>query len=48
MMSPIHRKIDKFGLPVVEKMISMDITDDEHVPYMAVPGITVIHKVLSG
>jgi hypothetical protein len=29
MMSPIHRKSDEIGLPVVEKMISMDITDDE-------------------
>ena len=29
MMSPIHRKSDEIGLPVVEKMISMDITDDQ-------------------
>jgi Stress responsive A/B Barrel Domain len=29
MMSPIHRKSDEIGLPVVEKVISMDITDDE-------------------
>jgi hypothetical protein len=29
MMSPIHRKSDEIGLPVVEKFISMDITDDE-------------------
>ena len=28
-MSPIHRKSDEIGLPVVEKMISMDITDDQ-------------------
>ena len=29
MMSPIHRKSDEIGLPVVDKFISMDITDDE-------------------
>ena len=29
MMSPIHRKSDEIGLPVVEKFISMDITDDK-------------------
>jgi hypothetical protein len=29
MMSPIHRKSDEIGLPLVEKFISMDITDDE-------------------
>jgi hypothetical protein len=28
-MSPIHRKSDEIGLPVVEKSISMDITDDD-------------------
>ena len=28
MMSPIHRKSDEIGLPVVNKFISMDITDD--------------------
>ena len=28
MMSPIHRKSDEIGLPLVEKFISMDITDD--------------------
>jgi Stress responsive A/B Barrel Domain len=29
MMSPIHRKSDEIGLPLVEKFISMDITDDK-------------------
>jgi Stress responsive A/B Barrel Domain len=29
MMSPIHRKSDEIGLPIVEKFISMDITDDK-------------------
>ncbi len=29
MMSPIHRKSDEIGLPVVDKFISMDITDDK-------------------
>jgi Stress responsive A/B Barrel Domain len=29
MLSPIHRKADELGLPIVDKMISMDITDDE-------------------
>jgi Stress responsive A/B Barrel Domain len=29
MLSPIHLKTDELGPPVVEKMISMDITDDE-------------------
>lgn len=29
MMSPIHRKSDEIGLPLVEKFVSMDITDDE-------------------
>jgi hypothetical protein len=29
MLSPIHRKTDELGLPVVDKMISMDITDDQ-------------------
>ena len=28
-MSPIHRKSDEIGLPVVKKFISMDITDIE-------------------
>ena len=28
MMSPIHRKSDEIGLPLVEKFISMDVTDD--------------------
>jgi hypothetical protein len=30
MMSPIHRKSDEIGLPLVEKFVSMDITDDEN------------------
>jgi hypothetical protein len=29
MMSPIHRKSDEIGLPLVDKFISMDITDDK-------------------
>jgi hypothetical protein len=29
MMSPIHRKSDEIGLPIVDKFISMDITDDK-------------------
>jgi|Tabmets5t2r1_1033131.scaffolds.fasta_scaffold90342_1 hypothetical protein len=29
MLSPIHLKTDELRPPVVEKMISMDITDDE-------------------
>lgn len=28
MHSPIHRKVDEIGLPLVENMISYDITDD--------------------
>ena len=28
MMSPIHRKSDEIGLPIVDKFVSMDITDD--------------------
>lgn len=28
-MSLIHRKSDEIGLPLVEKFVSMDITDDE-------------------
>jgi hypothetical protein len=29
MHSPIHRKVDEIGLPLVENMISYDITDDD-------------------
>jgi hypothetical protein len=29
MMFPIHRKSDEIGLPLVEKFISIDITDDK-------------------
>jgi hypothetical protein len=32
MMSAIHRKSDEIGLPLVEKFISMDITDDKDPP----------------
>lgn len=27
--APLHRKIDEIGLPLVEAMISFDVTDDE-------------------
>ena len=29
MHSPIHRKVDEIGLPLVENMVSYDITDDD-------------------
>ena len=29
LLSPIHRKTDEVGLPVVDRIISMDLTDDE-------------------
>ena len=29
MLAPIHREMDDIGLPLAEKMMSMDITDDE-------------------
>jgi hypothetical protein len=29
MHAPLHRQTDEAGLPVVDKMISMDLTDDE-------------------
>jgi hypothetical protein len=29
MHSPIHRKVDEIGLPLVENMVSYDITDDK-------------------
>lgn len=29
MLSPIHRKVDEIGLPLVQSMISQDLTDDE-------------------
>jgi hypothetical protein len=29
MYAPIHRKIDEIGLPLVNNMISQDLTDDE-------------------
>jgi Stress responsive A/B Barrel Domain len=29
MLSPLHRRTDEVGLPVVGNMVSMDITDDE-------------------
>ncbi|WP_328988974.1 Dabb family protein [Kribbella sp. NBC_01245] len=29
MHSPIHRKVDEIGLPIVENMISTDLTDDD-------------------
>jgi hypothetical protein len=28
MQSPIHRKVDEIGLPLIENMVSYDITDD--------------------
>lgn len=28
MRSPIHRKVDEMGLPLLDKMVSFDITDD--------------------
>jgi hypothetical protein len=27
--APLHRKIDEIGLPLVDNMVSMDLTDDE-------------------
>ena len=29
MHSPIHRKVDEIGLPLVANMVSYDVTDDE-------------------
>jgi hypothetical protein len=29
MHSPIHRKVDDLGLPLVDNMVSYDVTDDE-------------------
>jgi hypothetical protein len=42
MHSPIHRKVDEIGLPLVENMMSYDITDDED-PTIA-EQIATIHK----
>lgn len=42
MHSPIHRKVDDLGLPLVENMVSYDITDDED-PTIA-EQIATIHK----
>ncbi|TDE34109.1 Dabb family protein [Nonomuraea mesophila] len=27
--APLHRKVDEIGLPLVDNMVSMDLTDDE-------------------
>ena len=29
MLAPLHRQTDEVGLPIVDKMISQDLTDDE-------------------
>ncbi|WBB70067.1 Dabb family protein [Micromonospora sp. WMMD812] len=29
MYAPLHRKIDEIGLPLVDNMVSLDLTDDE-------------------
>ena len=29
MLAPLHRQTDAVGLPIVEKMMSQDLTDDE-------------------
>lgn len=42
MHSPIHRKVDDLGLPLVENMVSYDVTDDED-PTMG-DQISRIHK----
>ncbi|WP_207478402.1 Dabb family protein [Arenibaculum pallidiluteum] len=42
MHSPIHRKVDEIGLPLVENMVSYDITDEAD-PTIA-EQIALIHK----